>query len=169
MSSSKKMTCKVILRQVFICMRPRTLYLPPYTLYAHIHLYSICTVLIQIVRGGGVESERRGEGQHRRVQIPKLGWKWLIVHKKLSINSDKHLPQSPFTGQFFLDDNILHCILWVLSFNGRNPAGSLYWENKSCMVSSISYKKRLWETKLTYLHSYPLLSIIVSQPHPLCS
>jgi hypothetical protein len=26
------------------------------------------------------------------------------------------MPQSPFTGQFFLDDNILHCLLWVLSF-----------------------------------------------------
>ncbi len=25
-----------------------------------------------------------------------------------SINSDKHLPESPVTGQFFLDDDILH-------------------------------------------------------------
>jgi hypothetical protein len=29
------------------------------------------------------------------------------VHKKLTIY-DKHLPQSPFTGHFFLDDNILY-------------------------------------------------------------
>jgi hypothetical protein len=49
--------------------------------------------------GGGegrVEPERRLEGQ----QFTKLG------QKHQSINSDKHLPQSPFTGQF-LDDNIL--------------------------------------------------------------
>ncbi len=33
MASSKKLTCKGTLRQVFICLRPRTLYHPPYTLY----------------------------------------------------------------------------------------------------------------------------------------
>jgi hypothetical protein len=32
--------------------------------------------------------------------------------------TDKHLPQSPFRGQFFLDDDILHCLLRVLSFYG---------------------------------------------------
>ncbi len=32
--------------------------------------------------------------------------------------TDKHLPQSPFTGQFFLDDDILHCLLSVLSVYG---------------------------------------------------
>jgi hypothetical protein len=30
--------------------------------------------------------------------------------------TDKHLLQSPFTGQFFLDDKILHCLISVLSF-----------------------------------------------------
>ncbi len=39
-------------------------------------------------------------------QFTKLGRKyqhdWLC---RQSINSDKHLPQSPFTGQFFLDDD----------------------------------------------------------------
>jgi hypothetical protein len=36
--------------------------------------------------------------------------------------TDKHLLQSPFTGQFCLDDDILHCLLWVLSFYGwRRP------------------------------------------------
>ncbi len=50
--------------------------------------------------GGRVEIEpkRRLEGQ----QFTKLGRKfqhdWLYLQ---SINSDKHLPQSPFTGQFF--------------------------------------------------------------------
>jgi hypothetical protein len=35
------------------------------------------------------------------------------------VQTDKYLPQSLFTGQFFLDDDIfdiLHCLLWVLSF-----------------------------------------------------
>ncbi len=27
--------------------------------------------------------------------------------------TDKHLPQSPFPGHLFLDDEILHCFLWV--------------------------------------------------------
>ncbi len=32
--------------------------------------------------------------------------------------TEKHLPQSPFTGQFFLDVDILYCLVWVLSFYG---------------------------------------------------
>ncbi len=47
---------------------------------------------------GRVEPERRLEGQ----QFTKMGRKyqndWLYLQ---SINSDKHLPQSPFTGQLF--------------------------------------------------------------------
>jgi hypothetical protein len=42
-----------------------------------------------------------------------------------SINYDKHLPQRPFTGQYFLDDDILHCLLWVLSFYGFPSPGGL--------------------------------------------
>ncbi len=34
--------------------------------------------------------------------------------------TDKHLPQSPFTDQF-LDDDILNCPLWVLSFYTSCP------------------------------------------------
>ncbi len=33
----KKLACKGILRQVFICLRPRTLYPPPLTLYTYSH------------------------------------------------------------------------------------------------------------------------------------
>jgi len=48
--------------------------------------------------GGGVVSERRGEGQ----QFTKLGRKYQFeCLYPQSINSDKHLPQSPWTGQFF--------------------------------------------------------------------
>ncbi len=62
-----------------------------------IRVYSIC---VWVGGGGGGELNhwRRLEGQ----QFTKLGRKyqhdWLYLQ---SINSDKHLPQSPFTGQFF--------------------------------------------------------------------
>ncbi len=67
-SSSKKFTCKGTLRQVFICLSYTT---PPlHTVYVH--------VLIQREKGGegGVEPERRGEGQQGRVQITKLSRKY---------------------------------------------------------------------------------------------
>ncbi len=95
----KKLTCKGTLRQVFIGLRPRTPYPPPlplctlYTLYVH--------TLYLFTQGKGGRPERTLEGQ----QATKLGgrykhnWHWLYVQ---SINSDKHLPQSPFTGQYIL-------------------------------------------------------------------
>ncbi len=98
-SSSKKLACKGTLRQVFICLRSRTPSStppPPYTLY-------LCKQYSYSHREGGwgerVEPERRLEGQ----QFTKLGRKiptWLTVYIQ-SINSDKRLPQSPFTSQFF--------------------------------------------------------------------
>ncbi len=69
---------------------------PPYTTYST-RVYSI---LFHTGKGmgGRVEPERRLERQ----QFTKLGRKykhdWLYLQ---SINSDKHLPQSHFTGQFF--------------------------------------------------------------------
>jgi hypothetical protein len=50
-------------------------------------------------RGGRVEPERRGD----RLHFTKLGRKyqhgWMCLLN--SDNSDKHLAQSPFTGQYF--------------------------------------------------------------------
>ncbi len=73
-----------------------------------LHAVYLYTVYLFTMEGGRVEPVRRLEGQ----QFTKLGQKyqhdWLYLHY---INSDKHLPQSPFTGQFFLDDDIL---LWCL-------------------------------------------------------
>jgi hypothetical protein len=58
---------------------------------------------------GRVEPKRRLEGQ----QFTKLGQKYkhMIEIYLQSLNCDKHLPQSPFTGNFFLDDNLS---LWFL-------------------------------------------------------
>jgi hypothetical protein len=74
---------------------------PPYPL-THIILY----LFIQGRGGDRVEPERREEGQQGRVQITSWIEKTnmtecteeIVYHQ--SINSDKHLPQSPFIGQF---------------------------------------------------------------------
>ncbi len=48
--------------------------------------------------GGRVEKERRLEGQKfPKNWVKKYQHDWLYLQ---SINSDKHMPQSPFTGQF---------------------------------------------------------------------
>ncbi len=95
----KKLTCEGTFRQVFIRQRPRTS--PPCTLPLT-HCISVYNILIHMekrgMRGELNQPERRGVGQH----FTKLGRKyqhdWLYLQ---SINSDKLLPQSPFTGQFF--------------------------------------------------------------------
>jgi hypothetical protein len=62
-------------RQVFICLRAQNP-VPP-----HCIVYSVFvnTMYLFVEEGGGgrVELKRRGDVQHRRVQIPKLGWKCL--------------------------------------------------------------------------------------------
>ncbi len=70
---------------MFICLRHRTQYLPPpYTLSTCIqNNYSH-----REGEGERVELERRGVGKHRRVQIPKQGWKyqhdWMYTRNWLS-------------------------------------------------------------------------------------
>jgi hypothetical protein len=92
MSSSKKLTCTGTLRHQFICLMPRT----PYPL-SPLNTVYVCTYTYSHREWGRVEPERWGEGQ----QFTKLGRKY--QHDQLylqSINSDKHLPQSPISGQF---------------------------------------------------------------------
>jgi hypothetical protein len=93
MSSSKKLTCKGTCGRCLSVLGPEPHTPPPLTVW---YVYTV--YLFTQRRGGrGVEPERRLEGQH----FTKLGKKyqhdWLYLP---SINSDKHLPQSPFTGQF---------------------------------------------------------------------
>ncbi len=65
---------------------------------------------------GKVEPERRGErhtGEYRSqswVENTNIAACTQEIGYLQSINSNKHLPQSPFAGQF-LDDDIFHCIL----------------------------------------------------------
>ncbi len=93
MSSSKILT----LRQVFICLKSRTPYPPPPVTHCII-VYSILIHTGKRGRRWRVEPERRLEVQ----QFTKLGRKY--QHDSLylrSIDSDKHLPQSPIAGQLF--------------------------------------------------------------------
>ncbi len=64
----KKLACKETLRQVFICLRPRTPS-PPYT-----HCIRVCSILIHTEKGGGW---RRAEPERRLEEQPftKLGQK----------------------------------------------------------------------------------------------
>ncbi len=94
----KKLPVKGILRQVFICLRPRT-HSSPLPLTHCIHLFTLG-------RGGGSwtrEKVRPAKTVHKAgSKIPT----WPTV-SQVYVNSDKHLPRSPFTGQFFLDDDVL--------------------------------------------------------------
>ncbi len=101
-SSYKKFIWKGTLRQVFICLRPPFLQWP--LTPPPLHIVYVFTVYLFLHREGGEggeemnEPERRLEGQ----LFTKLGRKY--KHDLLylqSIYSDKHQPQSPFTGQFF--------------------------------------------------------------------
>ncbi len=99
----KKLTCKGTVWQVFICLRSRTPY-PP------LHIQYTCIQYTYSHRGG--EGERggvrgRGESWTREkvwgATVHKAGSKkyqhdWLYLQ---SINSDKYLPQSHFTGHYF--------------------------------------------------------------------
>ncbi len=71
----------------------------PYTLPIT-HCISVYSILTHTGKEGGGEELNQREG--KREQFTKLGRKyqhdWLYLQ---SINSDKHLPRSPFTGQFF--------------------------------------------------------------------
>jgi hypothetical protein len=87
-SSSKKLTCKETLRQVFICLKSRTPYPSPYTLYT-------CIQYSYSHREGGrrVEPERKGKGQ----QLTTLGWKyphdWMYARNWMSmINTCREVP-----------------------------------------------------------------------------
>jgi hypothetical protein len=87
-------------RQPYLTFRPARLHRLaesiPRNRFLNVYKFGLC-ILIHTGKGGGIEQERRLEGQ----QFTKLGQKyqhdWLYLQ---SINSDRHLPQSPFIGQF---------------------------------------------------------------------
>ncbi len=79
----KKFTCEGTLRQVFICLRPRTTYPPLHSVYVY-YTYSL-----QGRGEGGELNQREGERGNAGEYRPKAGLKiptWLNVHKKLAIS-----------------------------------------------------------------------------------
>ncbi len=91
----KKLICKGTLRQVFICLKPRTPYSSPPP-FRTINVYSTVYSTLIHTGKGEVEPKRRGEGNSSQSWAENTD-----MIDLQSINSDKHLPQSPFTGQFF--------------------------------------------------------------------
>jgi len=138
----KKLTRIWTLRQVFICLRPRTPHSPPLThrMYTHIqYTYS--------QREGGRELnqrevERANRGEYRSQSWAET-WKyqrdlmyarnWLSPVYKLCW----HLPRNPFTGQFFYMTDILQWLLWVLFFydkTSQQQQSKTFWTD--CNLSS---------------------------------
>ncbi len=106
----KKFTCKGTLRHVLSVWGPEPPPPPLYTIY-------VCTVYL-FTQGSGdrgtwtVEPKRRGEGQHNSSQSCKgsrIPTVWLSLQ---STNSYKHMPQSPFTGQFFRWRHLALMSIW---------------------------------------------------------
>jgi hypothetical protein len=101
MSRSKTMNCKGTLRQVFICLSPRTPYPPPLT-------HCIRVYRIRIHTGNRGELNQR-EGVTREATDHKAELKIPTNMTECrqetgflqSINSDKHRREAPITGQFF--------------------------------------------------------------------
>ncbi len=94
----KKLSCKGTLRQVFICRRPRTTYPPPAQCTHTVYVYKV-DLFTQGRGEGGEGGESWTREKERGATVHKVGSKiptWLQ-----SLNSDKHLPQSPFIAQFF--------------------------------------------------------------------
>jgi hypothetical protein len=96
MSSSRTLRHGVFLSEAQNPMSPP----PLYTVYVYIN-----SKLIHTGKGGGgrVEPQRRGEGQ----QFSKLRRKHQHDCISMSMNSDKHLLQSPYAGQFFKNTTFL--------------------------------------------------------------
>ncbi len=68
------------------------------------------------VREGGKEATVLKDGSKYRHDLQS------IITAKYSPFSANHLPQSPFTGNFCLDDAILHCGLYSMLVHGLSQA-----------------------------------------------
>ncbi len=91
----KRLTCRGTWREVFLSVWGPEPHAPPLK-----HCTRVYSILIHTGKVGWGESWTKEKV--RGVTVHKMGRKyqqdWLHLQ---SINSDKHLPQSPFTDQFF--------------------------------------------------------------------
>ncbi len=101
---------------------------PPCTLYTYVYMYSILTVFTQ-GRGRGELNQREGEMSNRgeyRLQ------RCFEIPTWLNAQCCRKVPLQVY----FLDDDILHWLLWAISFYASNPSKL---ENKYDM-SCISFQ-----------------------------
>jgi hypothetical protein len=134
MSSSKKLTCKGTLRQVFVCLRPRTPYRPP-----PLHTVYVYTVYLF--------TQWRGEGWDwtERQQFTKLGRKYQpILGIYISLTDTlmwwlvlrPHRPTVPFLGthkwdfrcsaEQWLERNLYAKELYFVSISWGRPLSFLH-------------------------------------------
>ncbi len=127
--SNKKFTYKGILRQVFICLRPRI----PFPLPQITHcIREYCTVYLFTQGRGEGESWTREKVRGATQEIADHTAASCVENTNMtectqetgdlqSINSDKN---TCLYRSIFLDDDILHWLLWVLSLNVLAPPAS---------------------------------------------
>jgi hypothetical protein len=90
--------------------------IPPPPVYVHVHIS-------QREEGESWSREKGSGATYHKAGLKIPTWLNYVRDGYLqSINSDKHLRKLPLQV-YFLDDDILHCLLWVLSFYGAHSAG----------------------------------------------
>ncbi len=102
MSSSKKLTCKGTLRQVFICVRPRTPYPSPHSHYSI--LYFFTTGKRGRKGGNWTRKEVRGateESIEHKAGLKIPAWLNVRIRKILTVSLQIKTCRSPFTDKFF--------------------------------------------------------------------
>jgi hypothetical protein len=96
MSSSKNLPYKRdFAAGVYLCLKSRAPYLPPTCIHYTVYLF---TQGRERWGGGRVEPQRRFNSSQSWVENTNMTD---CIYTLQSINSEKHLKQSPFTGQFF--------------------------------------------------------------------
>jgi hypothetical protein len=156
MSSSKKLTCKRTLRQVFI----------------RVYRLEIATFLHTFSHVGIIFSTQLCDLYFPLLPLtfgstpPFPVWICVLytMCKEGGIwgsgpQTDKHLPQSPFTGLF---SDLLHCLLSVLSFYDWRV-----WPPSSIINSSRTYPRQL-EMKCTFPYLSSMNQISKKTPSPKC-
>ncbi len=160
-SSQKNLTCEGTLRQVFICLMP----LSPlaicrfwiwsdteYKTHAEYGLQEDSTPRApQCLYILYLEPERRLEGQQFTKLGPKCQHDWLCLQ---SINFNKHLPQSPFTGKFLYDVSLFLCL-----YSYHNKSMVAYHEAVSKICLTLLHIKLRFKGKKLAV-SNPFLTLI---------
>jgi hypothetical protein len=132
----KKLTYKGTLRQVFICLMPRTPYPPPPPPTHFIRIYVQFTFSYREGKRG--ESWTREKGNSSQSWIENTIMTDCISSLKILINTCRKVP---LQINFFYDDILLWCLLQLISFfflRRPRPNSSVYFINRYSTNSTIT-------------------------------